>query len=134
MASGRGLLTPNRSNSPYAKWFARAQDWTLLLCMELLDMEPSLMHRGRKEVRLGGPQDLGPPSQNNSQSLFPYPGRPRTCSGNPRDHANIPSTTLCQPQSTRAHALTSQSRNQVQMLMTEAEVAPPKTPATVEEG
>lgn len=51
-AEGSSLLT---EISPYDKWFARAQDWTLLLCMELLDMEPSLMHRGRKEVGWGGP-------------------------------------------------------------------------------
>lgn len=69
-AEGSSLLT---EISPYAKTFARAQGWTLLLCMEA-DMEPSLRHRGRKEVGCGGgPQALGPPSQNKSQPPSPTP-------------------------------------------------------------
>ena len=54
-AEGSSLLT---EISPYAKWFARAQGWTLLLCMEA-DMEPSLMHRGRKEIGGDMLEDLG---------------------------------------------------------------------------
>lgn len=48
-AKGSSLLT---EISPYAKWFAQAQGWTLFLCMEA-DMEPSLTQREERS-RVGG--------------------------------------------------------------------------------
>ena len=127
-AEGSSLLT---EISPYAKWFARAQGWTLLLCMEA-DMEPSLMHRGRKEIGWGGPSGSRTTQPEQEPAPLPSPSRHGTHSGNPGEHANTPSSTLCQPQSTCPHALTSQSRNQGQVPMTEAQAPTPRTPAMVE--
>ena len=121
-AKGSSLLT---EISPYAKWFAQAQGWTLFLCMEA-DMEPSLTHRGRKEVGWEGPSGSRTTQPEQEPAPLPTPSR------HPGEHANTPSSTLCQPQSTCPHALTSQSRNQGQVPMTEAQAPTPKTSAMVE--
>lgn len=122
-AEGSSLLT---EISPYAKTFARAQGWTLLLCMEA-DMEPSLRHRGRKEVRCrGGPSGSRTTQPEQEPTPFPTPVDMGHILGNPREHADIPSTALCQPQSTCPQALTSHSRNQGQVPITEAEAPTPR--------